>query len=83
MLSKIIASYQMKKSLKKEMCKTGLSYHIYSVGIDCSTSGSHHDHNGSHDNHHTLYLVAGIVPMGTKVHCILVLQQDSHSPLEQ
>lgn len=66
-----------------KMLMSRQSYHIYSVGIEYSRLYSHQDHNGSLDNHHTLSRVEGIALMDTKVHCILVPQQDPLSPLEQ
>jgi hypothetical protein len=60
-----------------------ISYHIYSVGIDCNRLDSHQDHPDSHDSHHTLFQVAGNDLMGTKVHCTLVLEQNPLLHLEQ
>jgi hypothetical protein len=74
---------QLKQLLNKEFRNSGLPYHIYSVGTDCSRLDSHQDHNDSQDNHHTLSQVVDIVRMGTKDHCMVVVEQKQRSLLQQ
>lgn len=80
----IITKYiQLKELLNKQFSNTGLPYHIYSAGIDCSRLDSHQNHNGSQDNHHILSQVVGIVLTGTKGHRMVVLEQNRLSLLQQ
>jgi hypothetical protein len=74
---------ELKQLLRKAVSGSEFSYHIYSVGIDCSRLDSHQDHPDSHDSHHTLSQVAGTDLMGTKVHCILAVEQNPLLHLEQ
>jgi hypothetical protein len=74
---------ELKQLWRKKVSETEFSYHIYMVDTDYSRPDSHQDHPDSQDSHHTLFQVGGIVLMGTKVHCMLVLEQNPLHHLEQ